>query len=197
MIAFISGTTGLNAVFMGCAVVGGLVFIIRTLMMFIGGIGDDGDGDGGMDGDMDGGMDDISDSDVSFNVLTVQGVTVFIMMFGLVGLCLRLEFKQGAVIAIIGAMAAGLASIWIISKVMRSMARLQSSGTIDMNNAVGQKGTIYLTIPAEGTGKARVVIQGRLKVVEAAAENKEEIKTGERIVVVDTVNSTVIVKKES
>jgi membrane-bound ClpP family serine protease len=73
------------------------------------------------------------------------------------------------------------------------MKNLQSSGTIDVQNAVGQEGTVYLTIPADGTGKAQVTVQDRLKVYEAVSEYGEEIPSGERIKVVKVVSGNILV----
>ena len=72
MIGAILGFTGLDAVFVFCGIAGGLLFIIRTILMFTGGA----DADGDMGGDE--GLGD--DSDASFQVLTVQGSIVFFMM---------------------------------------------------------------------------------------------------------------------
>ena len=47
-----------------------------------------------------------------------------------------------------------------------------------------------------GTGKARVAIQERIKVVDAVSADKKAIKTGSRVKVVDVVGgSTVVVEK--
>lgn len=186
MSEFFMTLSPLDRVFMICAAVGGLTFTVRMIMMFAGG------GDSDMGGDME--MDVGGDSDTSFQILTVEGLTVFFLMFGIIGLCLHISFHLPAVFAIAGAFAAGMASVWLIAKVMILVSKLQSSGTIDLRTAIGQEGTVYLRIPEEGTGKVNVTVQGRLKVMEALSNKKEEIKTEGRIIVVDVVNNVLVVE---
>jgi membrane-bound ClpP family serine protease len=73
------------------------------------------------------------------------------------------------------------------------LLRLQSSGTLSMGQAVGAHGTVYLTIPADGAGKARVVVQNRLKIFDATSKYNEEISTGERIRVIEVASGNILV----
>ncbi len=190
--------TAVEKLFAGFAIVGGALFCARLILFFVGGFGDgDMDVDGDMDFDADGDIGDadggLGDSDVSFRVLTFQGVTAFFMMFGLTGLALSKEFNARAATAIGGGMLVGVFAVWLIAKVMSMMRGLQSSGTIEMKNAIGEKGSVYLTIPPGGTGKARVTVQGRLLVLNALSKSGEEIKTGAQIEVVEITGDNVLV----
>ena len=199
MIAFFSELTSLEKVFAVCAVLGGVFLAIRLLFQFIGGGGDGVDGadvdvdaavdvDVDVDGDMGSG-----EADISFKLLSFQGLTAFFLMFGLVGLALARQSQVAGHWAILGAVAAGLVSVGIIQYVFNSMTRLQSSGTINMQNAVGQEGDVYLTIGRAGRGKVRVSIQHHLKVYDAVADGDEEIATGQRVKVVRVVTGNVLV----
>ena len=194
MFEYFSGLEAIDKVFFVSASVGGLLFIIRTIMMFLG--GHDFDVDTDMDVHFDGSMDHGGDSDTSFKFLTFQGITVFFMMFGLVGLCFHQEVGLNNVISILGGSIAGIFAVLVIDKIMTQISRLQSSGTINMNSAVGQVGTVYLTIHPESPGKVQVSVQGRLMTLDAMSLNKEEIKTSERVTVVEVVNNTVVVEKK-
>jgi len=214
----LSSMTGLEKLFLTCALFGGTLFVIRIVMQFIGGFGDvdteidaggveadfDIDADVGVDVDIDAeaqidageGEAAIEDSTASFRLLTLQGITGFFMMFGLVGLALLRQTRLSEGWAIFGAVLWGLFTLWIVAKLFQFMRNLQSSGTIDIRNAVGEEGTVYLTIPADGTGKAQVTIQDRLRVMDAVCQQGEEIKTGESIRVVRVVgDSTLVVEK--
>jgi len=189
---FFEVLTTLDKIFLVCACVGGLLFLIRLVMQFLGA---DADMDADFDADFDVGADAGGDSDSSFRAITYQGLVVFFMMFGLEGLCLHIAFEFSPAVSIAGAVGAGLVSVWIIERIMSSIAKLQSSGTLDMKNAVGQEGSVYLGIPPEGTGKVRVTFQNRLRVLDAISQDKEEIKTGQRVLVVDVVNNMLVVEK--
>jgi membrane protein implicated in regulation of membrane protease activity len=136
-----------------------------------------------------------ADADVSFKLLTLQGLTAFFMMFGLVGFALLRENKAGNGVALIGALAAGVGTVWIIGRIFGAVKKLQSSGTIDNASAVGEQGSVYLTIHARGTGKVQVTIKGRLREMDAVSTTGEEISTGERIKVSAVNGSTLVVEK--
>ncbi len=56
-----------------------------------------------------------------------------------------------------------------------------------------QEGSVYLTIPAEGTGKIQITVRGSLGIYNAVSERKEEIKTGSRVLVDRVVSGNVLV----
>jgi membrane protein implicated in regulation of membrane protease activity len=210
--------TPLELVYLVCAIVGGAMFLFRTVLFFIGGGGGHGDFDGdfdgdigdidtvdaGMDVDIDGsGIDDVGDmdggyldSDISFKFLSLQGLTAFLTIFGLVGLTLFREFSSGMYLSLLGAGAGGLFTVFLISLIFKNANKLRSDGTLRIENAVGQHGDVYLTIPAGGTGKVNVVVQGALREFNAISKSSEDIKTGDKIQVIDvTSNNTLIVEK--
>ena len=90
MLAFLSDYSSLEKFFAVCAAVGGLLFVIRLILQFVGGDSDAGDMDFDADFDVDvdapdvgDGADFDSDTDLSFKALSFQGITAFAMMFGI------------------------------------------------------------------------------------------------------------------
>jgi membrane protein implicated in regulation of membrane protease activity len=190
MEAFFNSLSPVQKVFLFSAVLGGVIFVLRMILM-IAGMGDH---------DLHDGMSDISDThadaDTSFKLFSLHGLTGFFMMFGLVGLGLSRQFWIPDFIAGAAGVAAGLATVWMIGKVFSSMTKLQSDGTLRLSDAIGQQGKIYLTIPPAGTGQAQVAFQGRLMIYDAVSADKKTIKTGEQIVVIDIVGgNTLVVEK--
>jgi hypothetical protein len=185
----------LEKIFAGCALFGGIGLGIRIILQFVGGIGEtdvdvDADVDVDVDVDVDadadvGGEAAAGDSDVGFSLLSLQGITGFLLMFGLVGLALRRESKVGQSVALMGAFVAGCITLYVVAKMFQWMYKLQESGTIKLKSAVGQEGKIYLTIPEGGIGKVEVVVQGRLMVMDATCVDGNEVKTGERVQIVN------------
>lgn len=146
------------------------MFVIRTLMQFVG-FGAD--------------AEDLQhDADAGFRILSLQGLSAFFMMFGLVGLALVRESHVGEAPSVGIAALAGFGSMWLIGKLFGVMTRLQSSGTLSMQNAIGQSGTVYLTVPKSGSGKVELVVQGRLGVFDATTHIGSDIATGARVRVV-------------
>ncbi len=174
-----------DSVFLGCALIGGGVFVVRTLLQFMGvGGGDNVDGAAGGA--------DHADSDEGFRVLSLQGISAFCMMFGLVGLALVRQSGVAPPLALLAAAGAGVGTVWVISKMFAVMGRLQSSGNTDLYRAIGQEGQVYLTVQRGGEGKVQLVVQNRLSVYDARAEDGAELATGRRVRVV-AVNGEVLV----
>jgi membrane protein implicated in regulation of membrane protease activity len=191
MEAFYNSLSPVQKVFLFCALVGGIIFVIRMILMVIG-LSDHDVHDGGLDhGDAH------VDSDASFKLFSLHGLTCFFMMFGLVGLGLSRQFWVPDIIAAAVGTIAGLFTFWIIARLFSSMTKLQSDGTLKLSNAIGQQGRVYLTIPPEGSGQVQVSFQGRLMIYDAISANKEEIKTGDQIVVIDITGGNTLVVEQS
>lgn len=186
--------SGLDLFFFICALVGSILFLVRTVLQFIGGGSD-------VDGGADMGGHDFAhegtgvDSDVSFKVLTLQGLTAFFMMFGLVGLAMHWKGLMNAGLSILGALAAGVGSVFLIQRLFYSAGKLQTSGNIELDATVGCEGTVYTNIPKEGTGSVQVICRNRLREFTAKSAGGYEIKTGENIKVVSVSGGVLMVEK--
>jgi membrane protein implicated in regulation of membrane protease activity len=210
MTEFFESLRPIEKVFLISAILGGAIFVVRLILFFIG-MGHHGvDADTGFDadvghlgevghdvgdahGDLHGHADE---TESSFKFISLQGITAFFMMFGLVGLALSRQSKWPATLSIFGAVAAGLFSVWVIGKLLSAMGRLQSEGTLDIRNAIGQEGTVYLRIPATGKGVVQITVQGSLRELTAVSQDKTEIKTGERVVVEDVTGGNILVVRK-
>ena len=195
----LEGWGAMETFFLICALVGGVLFAFRLVMMFVGGGDTDFDGDvGDVDIDVDADMDaethiDDTGPDISFKLLSFQGLTAFFMMFGLVGLAMMRQSNQGDVQSLLFACMAGLGTVWIMKFVFPKAKMLQASGNIRMQNAIGAEGDVYLNIPADGIGKARVRVQNHLKIWDARTEDGQDIKTGERVRINRVVDGNILV----
>ena len=184
------GLSWIEIIYWASTIVGGTLFILRLILLFLGG------GDDVSDSAVDIGGDH-GDADISFKLLSVQGLTSFFMMFGLVGLAL-LKAGQPVPITVIGGMIAGLVTVAVTGLIFTQMKRLQTEGTIDIQNTVGTEGSVYLTIPKTGTGQVRIIAQGSLKIFDAVSNNESTITTGEKVRVVGVAaGNTLIVEKST
>ena len=185
------GLTWIEIIYWLSTIIGGTLFLLRLGMMLIGG--------GVSDEVLDTALDDAGsgghDADVSFKLMSVQGMTSFFMMFGLVGLAM-LKANLPVLLTLIGGIAAGLVTVAITGIVFSQMKRLQTEGTIDIQNTIGTEGSVYLNIPKEGTGQVQLIAQGSLKIFDAMSKGKTALVTGEKIRVVGvTSGNTLIVEK--
>lgn len=227
MLELILGMSLLEKVFLTFALSGTVVFAIRMLLMFSGIVGGaHGDFDSGghdapeighdahielahdvhddiahdMAGDHDGdtsGEHGHDNSDVSFHFISIQGLTAFFMMFGWVGLAIMRDSGLSAWLAVGGGAVAGCVTVWILAMMFRCVGSMQCDGTMRVKSALGAGGTVYVRVPAAGSGQVQVEVDGRLTVFDAISSNKEEIKSGEQITVVWVQdNGVLIVEKD-
>lgn len=181
---------GLETFFLIGAIIGGFFVLIKLVMQFFGGdVDTDIGSDGGIDFDT-----EHPDSDVGFRALSLQGLSSFFMMFGLVGLALYRQSQMGVVLSIIGAVGAGLASVWVIGKLFRMASQLHSSGTLQTRDAVGSTGIVYLTIPEGGMGLVSINFQNRLREFDATEVNGRKVPTGTPIQVIEVRANILIIE---
>jgi membrane protein implicated in regulation of membrane protease activity len=96
------------------------------------------------------------------------------------------------------AMSAGLAAMYGMYWLMRSISGLVSSGNQRIGNALGRRATVYVPVPAgkQGAGKVQLSMQNRIVEFLAVTDEPEKLKTGETVEVVGVAGSdTVFVRR--
>ena len=151
-----------------------LLVVILQLLLSLLGFGADG-ADGSFDvGDVDGGT--------GIGLFSVQTIAAFFVAFGWVGVAAT---KGGVDIVWVGviALGSGVISMLAMLYMMRGLMRLQSSGNLIYDTAIGEEGIVYVTIPGSNQdgGQIQVNIQGRLTTANARKSTPGEIKPGQRI----------------
>lgn len=146
-----------------------------------------------------GGMDDTyeighGDHGDGLSFFSIRGVTAFFVGFGWSGV-ISLKAGVGVIGAIAIGTAVGLLLMIGIFLLMKSMLRLQSSGTLDFANAVGQVGTVYVTIPADrkAGGQVELLIQGRLTMADALSRGVEPLRPGTKVTIVEKIGSSTLI----
>ncbi|HIC50380.1 MAG: hypothetical protein CXX69_05270 [Candidatus Thalassarchaeum betae] len=182
--------TGLELLFAASALVGGILFLLWFALMMIGGFAADiFEGLLGMDG-----VGDLG-ADASFKALTFQGLMAFLMFFGLAGLY-TLESTETQTLAIAVGGLAGFGSMYGTGKLFHLFIGLQSDGTVEISEAVGATGTVYLRIPQDGAGQVQVNFGGSMRTMKARSHDGAEIGNGELVEVHDTVGQILVVKRK-
>lgn len=174
-----------------------IVLFLQTLLLLFG-LGADHDVDGDIGLDTDGG--DIS-SDYEFQsaadhagglrVFTVRGIVAFLAIFGWTGVA-ALDMGAEPPIAFVAAFIAGTLALLIVVVIIRSSMKLQQSGNLDLQNAIGQIGEVYLTIPKGGRGKITLIIQERYIEMDAICPNRT-VKYGEQVKVTGITNNNTLI----
>ncbi|HZW07576.1 MAG TPA: NfeD family protein [Phycisphaerales bacterium] len=138
---------------------------------------------------------DAVDATGSFKLVSVQAAFGFIMGFGWCGLVCLKAFEWTPSVSVLGGLVGGSAFAFLVALLLNATRRLETSGNVNMNAAVGNEAVVYATVPAkgEGRGQVRVVIGTRDRIVQATSEGPA-IKTGDRVKVVHAhADSSIIV----
>lgn len=161
-----------------------LFFFIQLIVTFISGDVDH-DFDHDFDADMDGG---------SFHPFTFKNMVAFFTLFAWSGLA-SIEGGFSLAVTLFISTVSGLIMMVIMAFLFYYISKFTHSGTLDMNNAIGRTGDVYLTIPAKksGMGKVQINVQGQLRTLNAMTDDLEDIKTGAVIEVDDVVNDNILV----
>ncbi|HOF18227.1 MAG TPA: hypothetical protein PK082_04900 [Phycisphaerae bacterium] len=118
-----------------------------------------------------------ADSAAAFKVLSLRAVLAFCTMFAWAG-ALYLNLGTRVAIALLYALAWGLAGWALVAVLVNWMRRLSESGTPRLSSCVGTTGTVYLHIPAGGCGEARVMVSGVISTVKARAADGGQMVAG-------------------
>ena len=135
----------------------------------------------------------LEDVDAGFAILSLRSLLAFGTFMGYTGV-VTLRLGGGWLPALIAGLAAGILAAWLAWRLLQLLLRLQVSGTLDEQNAIGQTGTVHLYIPAHmsDTGKVMLEVQGALREMDAISE-EEAIPTGQPVLVVGIADSGALI----
>ena len=174
----------MEIIFVSCALLGGILFFIMMILMLV--------------GDVLGGVSDAFGIDIdagggAFEIMSIQGLSVAVMMFGLTGM-FGLSATGNDVVAVLAGGVGAASGMYGMGKMMYAINQLQADGTVNYADAIGQRGQVYSRIKPNETGEIQVPVDGTLKTLLARAEDKKmHLASGEFIKVVDIIGSTMIV----
>ena len=132
--------------------------------------------------------------DSGLHLFTLQGLVAFFAVFGWSGLLmLKSDVPSAASVAL--AIVFGFIAMVVIAYAMRAMMKLQSDGTLDIRNAMGKSGTVYLPVyeKRSAAGKVSILVQDRLVEMDAVTDGDEKIPTGAEVTVVGISNGNTLV----
>ncbi|NOZ33768.1 MAG: hypothetical protein GXO80_00535 [Chlorobi bacterium] len=169
-----------------------IIFVIQLIISLTAGVDSDINTTGDHNGDFSG------DSDTGMHIFSVKSILAFLMFYGWGGLA-AIDKGMHVWWGVSGiSLALGLIMMLFTAWIFFMLLKLQSSGTLVMENALGKEAEVYLTIPAKkkGNGKVQIIIQEGYKTLDAVTEDTEDIKTGSFVEVIEVVNDTLVVKRK-
>lgn len=182
----------LMKVMWGITLSASLIFVIQSVMTFVGMGGDGEVGDVHTDFDVLSG-----DADPGMNLYTFRNLVNFLLGFGWSAVLLREGIDSTFWLMVLSVLV-GAAVVALVMYLFKWLSSMQQSGNINLyHSGVGCQGRVYLTIPAERTGEGQVQITINDSVREYnALTDGDEIKTGRPIKVVEVLNPTTVLVEE-
>lgn len=167
-----------------------LIFVIQTVMTFLG------LGDHDADFDLDT-SDGSFDADPSMNLLTFRNLVNFCLGFGWTAVLMHEKIQSNALLIIVSVIV-GILLVTVVMWIFKWLSGMQQTGNIDVHkSAVGCEGKVYLTIPGErkGKGKVQITINNAVREYDAVTDG-ETIPTGKAIKVTEVINDYTLLVEE-
>lgn len=166
------------------AIPSSIAFLIQLVITFVGG---DFEADTELDAEID------ADTGVGFQFFTLKNTIAFFTAFGWTGLgCI--DAGLGSLLTLFLSTLAGLVLVSILSSLFYFMSKMTENGTLQLKNAVGKIGEVYLNIPKNQSayGKVQIKVQGSLRELDAMTKDKEDLKTGSLVKVLEVINDQIL-----
>lgn len=168
------------------AVISSAIFVVLIVLTLVGGDADDMGGD--VDTDIEG------DTGIGFQFLSFKNLMGFFTIFGWTGIsCLDNGLSTGLTVVI--SVFCGLVMMTAMAALFYYLAKLQSSGTLKLNNALDQIGEVYLTIGANRSsiGKVSINVQGTLRELEALTDEAQDLTQSNVVRVKEVTDNGILI----
>jgi hypothetical protein len=167
-----------------------VIFLVLLVLTVLGS-----DADVDVDTDVDADI-DAGDS-IPFQFLSLKNIVAFFTVFGWSGIGF-IHAGLASWLIILLATICGLLMMTAMAALFYFMSKLAESGTLNMKNAIGKLGEVYLVIPAKrgGMGKVQLNVQGSIRTLDAITDEPETIPTSSIIQVVDVIDEQILLVKK-
>jgi len=161
-----------------------LIFLIQSVMTFMGM-----DGHDGVDADFDS---NLSGTDAPFQLFSLRNMVNFLMGLGWGGICFY-GFIENKVLLTLVALIVGCIFVALFFLAIRQIQKLAEDNSFKLTDTLHKTASVYLAIPAmkSGKGKIQISVKGSMHELEAMTEG-ERIETGSTIKVVHTEGTSLV-----
>lgn len=169
------------------AIAASVIFIIQTIMTFIGA-----DADTGVDADFDSNLDG---GDSPFQLFSLRNLINFLLGFGWAGVSFYNVIENKLLLGIVSFIV-GAIFIAVFFVIMRALLRLSEDNTFNIEDAIGKTADVYMNIPAakEGKGKVFVSVKGSTHELYALTASDQDIKSGSLVKILAIEGGLLIVE---
>jgi hypothetical protein len=182
---FLENMAPLLKTFWFIAIPTSLVFLIQTIMTFMGA-----DASDGVDADFDS---NLHGTDAPFQLFSLRNLINFLLGFSWSGISFYNNISSpGLLIGL--AFLVGVAFVLLFFLIIKQVQKLAEDNSFKLSNTLNKSAEVYLTIPANKTGKGKVMVSvnGAFHELEAMTENGS-IPTGTVVKIVKIINENILI----
>lgn len=177
--------TTLESVYWAVAIPASGILVILMILTFLG---------GEVDADVaDADLEVEGDAGIGFQFFSLKNLVGFFTVFGWVGLAM-IDGGYSTLATLAVSSLCGLVMMTIMAAIFFLLMRLAESGTLNMKNAIGKHGEIYLIVPGKrgGMGKVQITIQGGLRELSAMTDDEHDLPTNSIITVTEIIDEHIL-----
>lgn len=162
-----------------------LIFVIQTVMTFVGA-----DSSDGLDADFDG---DLGGADAPFQLFSLRNLINFLLGFSWTGISFYSTISNPTLLVLLS-LAVGILFVYLFFLIIGQVQKLAEDNSFKITNTLNKSAEVYLTIPEkkQGKGKIMISVNGAYHELEAMTENAK-IQSGTMVKVVRIENNNILI----
>lgn len=162
-----------------------LIFIIQTIMTFLGV-----DSSDGLEADFDGNLGDV---DAPFQLFSLRNLINFLLGFSWTGISFYSTISNPILLVALS-LSVGVLFIYLFFILMKQIQKLAENNSFNIANTLNKTAEVYLTIPEnkKGKGKIMISVNGSFHELDAMTE-KEKIQSGSIVKVIKIENNNILI----
>ncbi|MFB9121129.1 NfeD family protein [Bergeyella porcorum] len=187
MFHFLESLDILHQSFWYIALGSSLIFLIQTILTFVG----SGDSDG-IAADFDGGLDE---AEGPFQLFSFRNLINFLLGFAWTGVAFY-ENIENKMLLILLATVVGIGFVLLFLVLIKQILKLTEDNTFDIQKLVGKTGEVYLRVPANlsGKGKVQISLNGTNRELPAMTRSQDGIPSGNLVKVIAVEDGILVVE---
>jgi len=162
-----------------------LIFILQTIMTFVGA-----DASDGIQADFDG---DLNGADAPFQLFSLRNLINFLLGFSWTGISFYTSIASKPLLIVLS-LVVGILFVALFFFIIKQVQKLQEDNTFNIANTLNKTAEVYLTIPEQkkGKGKIMISINGAFHELEAMTEH-DKIPSGAVVKIVKIENKSILI----
>ncbi|QEC44834.1 NfeD family protein [Pseudobacter ginsenosidimutans] len=162
-----------------------VIFLIQTVMTFVGA-----DATDGLDADFDS---NLHGGDTPFQLFSFRNLINFLLGFSWGGISFYGTISNPTLLVIV-ALIIGISFLFLFFLIIRQIVKLGEDNSFRINDTINKTAEVYLAIPGgmEGRGKILISVGGSMRELEAMT-TQERIPTGATVKIVKVENGHILI----